>query len=381
MSCFHPKGAYKNKGGNKSMAYSRLLIAKINLNHQVGHMGRSQVVAVVHMHHLVANSTKGFKKQYLEFWPWLAGALRRFQVDVLMGDFNMSLFRVAPELRSRGLPASLTAWYPWHTDFGVLMADSCGIYILKEDARCTVAVGVPAYLSGETLDVLPVKGGPGQPLPCYLPKHEAPEEKLNPSLAAVAVTGSAKDAATGDQRGLRVKEKRLAKDVWLSEGVFHKGSHFPLCAFTNNIGRRSEERFDARKERSAWLRRQAAVELSAGSRQSWQGIQQDSWNSQVWQGSDKHSWNSQDWQGSEQHSWTSQTWQGSRQQSWSSQALPASSGYSGAAGAASSSGPQSRQTALVPVVWSHRLGIDGPPLADDVAAVQQGFIDHYFHKH
>ena len=30
-----------------------------------------------------------------------------------MGDFNMSFFRVIPELRSRGATIDLAAWYPW----------------------------------------------------------------------------------------------------------------------------------------------------------------------------------------------------------------------------------------------------------------------------
>ena len=53
--------------------------------------------------------------------------IQEYDVKVLMGDFNMALFRVIPELRSRGVTIDLAAWYPWKSAEGVQMADSCGI--------------------------------------------------------------------------------------------------------------------------------------------------------------------------------------------------------------------------------------------------------------
>ena len=47
-----------------------------------------------------------------------------------MGDFNMSLFRVIPELRSRGAVIDLGAWYPWKSLEGEPMSDSCGIFFV-----------------------------------------------------------------------------------------------------------------------------------------------------------------------------------------------------------------------------------------------------------
>ena len=40
-------------------------------------------------------------------------AYTAYSVSVLMWDSNMSLFRVTPELRSRGATVDLGAWYPW----------------------------------------------------------------------------------------------------------------------------------------------------------------------------------------------------------------------------------------------------------------------------
>jgi len=48
---------------------------------------------------------------------------------------------------------------------------------------------------------------------------------------------------------LKVCEKRLSADLWRCDGQEYKGSHFPICAFTNNVGRRSAERLAARAKR------------------------------------------------------------------------------------------------------------------------------------
>ena len=47
------------------------------------------------------------------FWDRLAQKIDYFGVDILAGDFNMSLTRVVPELRSRGFEVDCIAWHPW----------------------------------------------------------------------------------------------------------------------------------------------------------------------------------------------------------------------------------------------------------------------------
>ena len=64
------------------------------------------------MHNELANQILGVKRLDA-FWDWLSAKIKKFNVQVLMGDFNMSLFRVIPELRSRGAVIDLGAWYPW----------------------------------------------------------------------------------------------------------------------------------------------------------------------------------------------------------------------------------------------------------------------------
>ena len=77
------------------------------------------------MHNEFAN--RKWPSQIESFWDELFDNIRTFKVQVLMGDFNMSLFRVIQEPRSRGAQIDLGAWYPWKSLDGVPMSDSQGI--------------------------------------------------------------------------------------------------------------------------------------------------------------------------------------------------------------------------------------------------------------
>ena len=81
---------------------------------------------VLHLHNHLANNK--WPSTLQAFWPWLLDKLTTYRVKVLMGDFNMSLFRGVPELRSRGATVDLGAWYPWKTPTGTPMSDSCGVF-------------------------------------------------------------------------------------------------------------------------------------------------------------------------------------------------------------------------------------------------------------
>ena len=107
------------------MAYSRSIIAKVTLPHTLGFLGREHVAMVVHMHNELANLV--LKQHRLDkFWNWLSKKIVDSHVQVLMGDFNMSLFRVIPELRSRGTVIDLGAWCPWESLQAEPLRDSCG---------------------------------------------------------------------------------------------------------------------------------------------------------------------------------------------------------------------------------------------------------------
>ena len=105
------------------------MIAKVTLPSSVGFIGKEHNVMVVHMHNELANNVLGPQKLN-KFWEWNWAKIEAYEVQVLMGDFNMSLFRVIPELRSRGAVIDLAAWYPWKSLKGEHMSDSCGIFFV-----------------------------------------------------------------------------------------------------------------------------------------------------------------------------------------------------------------------------------------------------------
>ena len=114
-------------GTTRANAYSRSMVVNVTTDQGVGFLGTEHRIMLVHMHNHLANGCLGTKK--LEaFWLWLWHKCSQLRVQVLMGDFNMCLFKVIPELRSRGATIDLAAWYPWKSLDGTPMSDSCGIF-------------------------------------------------------------------------------------------------------------------------------------------------------------------------------------------------------------------------------------------------------------
>ena len=181
------------------------------------------------------------------------------------GDFNMSLFKVVPELRSHGIEATLVSWFPWRApETTDILVDSCGIFMLvAADVNVSVQADIWAADIWSKLPVIPKNAGPGQTLQTYLPKHGDLAKKLKDSLEplpmsiqegdetaeeAAAVAGRVKD-------NLTVKGKTLDTTVWMYKGKNHKGSHFPLACWTNNPGRRGEEAYIRRADKHRWKER------------------------------------------------------------------------------------------------------------------------------
>ena len=282
------EGYYNAKNGNRAAAYSRTLVCRVNLHQNVGFFGREIVCAVAHLHNKVANNDKGFRKQQREYWARLHRVLVEHKVDVLMGDFNMSLWKVVPELREMGLDIVLVSWYPWKSEHGEACCDSCGIFIVgKAPGEVALKAGLDSLHNADAsgilysyhqglgcgrsgdrtgpYDVWSLNAGPGQQLSTYLPKADTCHEKLQRTLqhsrapavagafpAQAALDAPPKGGGKGNNKGpqrlyLRMKEKRLDSRHWKTEGQNYKGSHYPLCAFTNNVGRRSEKSFVARR--------------------------------------------------------------------------------------------------------------------------------------
>ena len=65
-------------------------------------LGSKVRILVVHLHTHVANNATGFNKEQKAISDWLSALILDYKVDILMGDFNMWLWKVVPELRKQG---------------------------------------------------------------------------------------------------------------------------------------------------------------------------------------------------------------------------------------------------------------------------------------
>ena len=290
------EGLHKNKSGKKFTAYSRCMIARVTLEHSAGALGNQHVVMVNHVHNTIANSSVGSTKLQAHLY-WLADNIQKYKVQVIMGDYNMACFHAVSVFRSRGIVVDVGAWYPFKSVQGVPMSDSCVVLFVNLHAEYRFHHGLEClHANDETglfhrsrlavagrhkdarYDRIEQQAGPGMPLKTYLPKGDTVtnwENKIMkflkpPRESAVVVQRYADLQAqqprnfTRDSVGpdfLRMKEKRLDLNKWLVRGTNVGGSHFPLCVFTNNRGRRSEEKTYERSMKSKVRRSPGAERL------------------------------------------------------------------------------------------------------------------------
>ena len=308
--------------GNKNVeAYTHLIIVEPNLRNNTGHLGKTPVTMGVHFHYATAGYQKGLREKHRDFWNKLARLIERHGVVILAGDWNKSIMKVVPELRSRGVLIETAAWYPWCGGVrDAPHADSLAIFIVNIVAETKLVVDIsmigdaePYAGFAQTLSSWPVTNGPGMLVDSYLPPTQPAGEKVKGFLERQFQTreefarklkesGSTVVDPAKPHCCLITKEKRLMADLWSLNGQFYNGSHFPLCIFTANTGRRSEGAFRKRKH-NARQRKSSGSGSGAGSTTVDPGGQTDQTKQESW-------W--QGWQWSEQQPW----WQGSQ---WSSQ--------------------------------------------------------------
>ena len=157
-----------------------------NYKQNLSHIGKELRMMCVHGH------CKTMEGQWAEvlnaFWTRLAAYIRKCGVHFVAGDFNMSLFQVVSELRSRGVSATCAAWYPWQMslvpgEFARRMPslglDSCGIFYIGKSALISPQYGLANIdaLTSVTADNDPVtqyslhqyerNNAPGQHWSCY----------------------------------------------------------------------------------------------------------------------------------------------------------------------------------------------------------------------
>jgi hypothetical protein len=282
------------------MAVTRVLGAQILLGHPIPFFGERLKVLCVHLHRFVAKRERGFTKRYTEFWPYLAQVMRSECTQILMGDFNMALFRVVPELRLLGVTITMIAWFPWKSSSDKEsfkhkpMSDSCGIFIVGQAVNAELKTGVPhlhamdstgffhAGPSEHYAAINATEDGPGKALTCYLHKADSPFDQLHPTLRYNVGGDRAEDGMV-----LRTREKRMCMQVWLAGGRYG-GSHYPIVAFTRNGRRRTWEAIQRRKEKTTKVKQQSDQHNWTRSKQSWSS---SSSNWQPWGGfGDGSSW-------------------------------------------------------------------------------------------
>ena len=126
----------------------------------------------------------------------------------------MSLFKVVPELRSRGVPVQLAAWYPWRVEGSdEPMADSCGIFMC---VPCAVAPNLGMDIFREawcTLDEHERNGGPGQALSTYLPNADDIITKIAVPLTPAVAENPQKGKDKGKGKGKGKPHQRKALSV------------------------------------------------------------------------------------------------------------------------------------------------------------------------
>ena len=114
------------------------------------------------------------------------------------------------------------------------------------------------------------------------------KETLTPSSDSAAV--AAKDHRPLKRSTMTFNEKRLDIRIWQLNGNHQKGSHFPICVFTNNISRRSLEKLEERYNR--WVLQRTTAAALRNASQAHERPADARWRRRSWsapgQGWDRH---------------------------------------------------------------------------------------------
>ena len=123
------------------------------------------VVCNCPLHRLTANKSHGFSETHDLFWNELASTILAHPVRILAGDFNMSLWIVAREMRKRALQASLAAAFARaDPQAKTAKSDSCGTFLIGPVTRNKPLWGPSVFTSAKCHNLLPSCGqGQGHP--------------------------------------------------------------------------------------------------------------------------------------------------------------------------------------------------------------------------
>ena len=262
----HPDGRSKDSKGVMTMCYTRILVCE-SVFHQAlsaGYLGTNIMGMAVHLHHKTAKSAQGLAEAHHKVLKLIATNIIKFGVHILAIDANMALCIIPQVLRSYGITVSTAAYYPWaggeaKVEWGSgtknePYMDSCAIFFVNcGPVEAKLVFPLSEIRDGDDLEAWdetgprprifpewPVNGGPGQKVKSYRGKKgDTLQDKFLQLLFDPDAPAGGED---GERfKGLRLKEKRVAYEVWALGGKFQRGSHYPLMVSTNNSCRRSEE--------------------------------------------------------------------------------------------------------------------------------------------
>ena len=249
-------------------AVSRIMVAILKMKYFRIHGGGGEdtdelTIANVHLHSITAKKQAkgpgGPANVLKEFYDRLAQYVIRFEARLILGDFNMQLFSVIPEMRGRGFEISLAAWYPFRLHNETMTrVDSCGIFVLgpyrgvkitfdqevfgmsasERSADNSMVMEVLRDESGKELskkrfDIETIaEKGQGYDLSSYMPKGETLKAKFVDMTFEVVVPSDTQQSAVVE---VRDEMKKIAKQTNLPCVDFTTGestwdwSPMPIC--------------------------------------------------------------------------------------------------------------------------------------------------------
>ena len=296
MHCLHSQlydhGNFKKAPGKWSPSVSKILIVKIELRRPICILPREPVVMVLHFHFVTAKGESGKKAEQAKLLKTIVRLVEEHEVTLLCTDANMALLLVMEELRSSGVHADTLAWWPWRLEDGSKGMDSCAIILINHPGSHKPTFGLEK-LKNDTLwrdaNLLPsrVEGGQlrdhhgfGQLTTAYLPKGKfeaSLEAFLRPSVPADELEdigrSRGRDAATRglsehnlrryNSACLKTRQLPLTQELFLYEGKFPNGCHYPLCMATTMNSRRSAKAL-AKRNAKKWNSQAAVAAKGAG---------------------------------------------------------------------------------------------------------------------
>ena len=150
-----------------------------------------------HFHNLTAKKATGFAESHTLFWDELASTIVEHSVRILAGDFNMSLWVVAREMRQRGLQITIAAAFAWaEPGASEAKSDSCGIFLVGPATSARLLWGPGEFTSAiadEDRSLPRFVKGQGYVLASYLTRGaealRAMEETFAPSMEGPLTKG------------------------------------------------------------------------------------------------------------------------------------------------------------------------------------------------